>query len=179
MKWRRALGGGWVDVAMSPDGRRIAVTDGRTGQLVLLDVSSGDVVATLARDPELAFTCCAFDPGGTRLAVGCSDQGETFGFVKVLDVATGRELLKLNGHTARVNCVAYSPDGRRLASGSFDRTVKLWDAARGDEVFTLSGHTQGVLRVAFSPDGNLLATGSNDNTVRVWDARPLPEPGGP
>jgi WD40 repeat protein len=179
VKWRRPLGGEWADVAMSPDGRRIAVTDGRTGQLVLLDVSSGNVVATMASDPELAFTCCAFDPGGTRLAVGCSDPDEEFGFVKVLDLAAGRELLRLTGHTGRVNSVAFSPDGRRLASGSWDRTIKLWDTAHGDEVLTLSGHTQGVVRVAFSPDGYLLASGSNDDTVRIWDARPLQEPRGP
>jgi WD40 repeat protein len=181
VKWRSELGGecDWVDVAMSPDGRRIAVTDGRTRQLVLLDVSDGEVVPTIASDPGLAFTCCAYDPGGTRLAVGCGDPEEELGFVKVLDLATGRELLRLTGHTARVNTVAFSPDGRRLASGSWDRTIKLWDTAHGDEVMTLSGHTQGVIRVAFSPDGNLLASGSIDNTVRIWDARPLLEPGGP
>ena len=62
-----------------------------------------------------------------------------------------------------------APDGRRLATGSLDFTIKLWDTTTGEEVFTLRGHTAGVLRVAFSPDGRRLASGSIDRTVRVWD----------
>jgi WD40 repeat protein len=68
--------------------------------------------------------------------------------------------------------LAASLDGRRLATGSFDRTIKLWDTTTGEEVFTLRGHTAGVLRVAFSPDGQRIASGSIDLTVRVWDTTP-------
>jgi len=75
----------------------------------------------------------------------------------------------LAGHTDWVYSVAFSPDGKLLASGSSDSTVKLWDAATWQVVRTLSGHTYTVMSVAFSPDGTLLASGSSHDTVKLWD----------
>ena len=109
-----------------------------------------------------------FLPDGRPVSAGGSSIGSEFGEVKIWDLATGRAL-DLSGHTQLIQALACSPDGRRLATGSLDFTIKLWDTTTGEEVFTLRGHTSGVLSVAFSPDGRRLASASIDRTVRVWD----------
>ena len=68
-----------------------------------------------------------------------------------------------------VESVAFSPDGRFLASGSQDQTVRLWEVPTGQSLKTLSGHTNKVWSVVFSPDGRLLASGSADATIKLWD----------
>src|SRR5207244_783346 len=65
----------------------------------------------------------------------------------------------------------FSPDGKRLASASFDKSVKVWDAQTGQELFTLHGHTDYVYSVVFSPDGKRLASASFDKSVKVWAAQ--------
>jgi WD40 repeat protein len=74
----------------------------------------------------------------------------------------------LSGHIG-VCGVAFSPDGRLLATASADGTARLWDPATGQHQRTLTGHTNAVLGVAFSPDGRLLATAGDDGTMRLWD----------
>jgi WD40 repeat protein len=75
----------------------------------------------------------------------------------------------LTGHSHSVYTVAYSFDGKSLASGSYDQTVKIWDLATGQDFYTLTGHTEPVYSVAYSPVNPNLASGSGDKTVKIWD----------
>jgi WD40 repeat protein len=73
------------------------------------------------------------------------------------------------GHSGGVNSVAFSLDGKTVASGSGDGTIKLWDIVTGREIRTFSGHSWFVYSVAFSPDGKTVVSGSRDKTVKLWD----------
>jgi WD40 repeat protein len=92
--------------------------------------------------------------------------------VKILDVASGAEISSFSGHlqTDRIWGVAFSPDGKRVATGSWGGGLKIWDANTGQELLDLVGHTSTVTGVDFSPDGKYLATSSTDGTARIWDA---------
>ena len=78
----------------------------------------------------------------------------------------------IEGHTDAVGCVAFSPDGQQIVSGSNDWTVRVWDTKTGEVAAgPFEGHTGPVWSVAFSPDGQQIVSGSSDKTVRVWDAK--------
>ena len=80
-----------------------------------------------------------------------------------------KNVKKIAGHTESVAAVAYSPDGKQIATGSFDKTIKLWDAATLKEIRTLTGHGDMVLTLAFNKDGSKLVSGSQDKLVKVWN----------
>jgi WD40 repeat protein/uncharacterized caspase-like protein len=94
---------------------------------------------------------------------------EAIGQVELWDVASGQQLGALKGHGKGVTTVAFSRDGRLLASGSTDNTIRIWDLATKRELRTLTGHTSNIESIDFSPDGRLLASASDDGGTFLWD----------
>ena len=84
--------------------------------------------------------------------------------------SAGKAIRKLRGHGMGIHAIAFSPDGKGLASSSADRTVRIWDPIFGQEVLVLRGHASTVTAVALSPDGARLASAGTDQTVRIWEA---------
>jgi WD40 repeat protein len=103
------------------------------------------------------------------------------GTIQLWDTQTGQPLQSITAHTNIVQSVAFSPDGRSIASGGYDETVRIWDPIVGQQLLSLHGHINRVACVTFSPHGRLLASVDHDGTLNIWDARPLPgasEPSG-
>ena len=103
-----------------------------------------------------------FSPDGNLVAVAGSIG------VWLYNAETGAEVALLTGHTQSVLSVAFSPDSKTLASGSWDTTIRLWDVETGHHKLSLTQHTHGIWAVVFSPDGNTLAS-SSYGSVRLWD----------
>ena len=74
----------------------------------------------------------------------------------------------MKGHSDAIESVAYSPDGTKIISDSWDRTIKIWDANTGECLKTLEGHLDYVYSVAYSPDGTKIVSGSSDHTIKIW-----------
>ena len=99
-----------------------------------------------------------YSPDGTLLAIASSIG------IWLYDTVTLREVALLTGHTGSVNSIAFSPDGRTIASGSSDSTVRMWDGVTGRHKRTLKEHVGSVNSIAYSSDGKTLASGSSDST---------------
>jgi WD40 repeat protein len=148
-------------LAFSPDGKSLAVgSHDRTVRL--WDWASGTTKQTL-KPHDSSVLSIAFSPDGKTMAATSSD------WVKLWDVASGRELRKL-ATGGSVYSVAFSPDGTMLAVGTAGaNNLQLWDASGVNLIRSFTGHTKVVRIVYFTPDGKSLVSSSDDGTVRLWD----------
>ncbi|OUL24068.1 serine/threonine-protein kinase [Nostoc sp. 106C] len=167
-------------VAFSPDGQIIA--SGSWDKTVKLwNVNTGKVICTLTGH-QLQVTSVAFSVQGQLLASASFDRTICLWQLPTTEVllksqeATGEFknrpdctlLGTLSGHAWAVLTIAFSPDGKILATGSDDNTIKLWEVNTGQVITTLLGHSWSVVAVAFTPDGTMLISASRDRTVKLW-----------
>lgn len=145
------------------------------GILVIAGINpaaKGQEVKTLNCDFKVFAV--TFSPDGNVLATAGGETNES-GQAVLWDVATGKQLISVAGHTSHATCAAFSPDSKTLATGAWDGTVKLWDAATGKRLADLDHDLRLVASLAYSPDGKTLASGAFDLNfarpaeVKLWN----------
>jgi WD40 repeat protein len=158
------------DIALSPDGNTLAI-GGYNNIVTLWDVNTGQTLRTLTLSADTgSVNPVTFSPDGKYLAFpgAIADMNQP---IRLWDIATKDGLIKFSSEGyLNANALAFSPDGKLLASGDWDGTVYLWDVSSGKVLRPLKGHTDMILSLAFSPDGKWLASGSYDNSVLLWEA---------
>ncbi|MEI6286701.1 MAG: RING finger protein [Bacillota bacterium] len=138
-------------------------TAGKSLVIKQWNLTTQKCIMALARH-KIWMEDAAVSRDGALIAVGQAN-----GSIKIIDADSGEIVETLTGHSELVRSVAFSEDGKRLVSGSDDKTVKVWNLATGKSK-DLSGHKGWVKSVAFSPDGKVVASGSFDSTVKIWNA---------
>lgn len=156
-------------MGFAPRGEAL-LTQGAENDVKLWDRSTGNLQFGTKPDFERLLTW-RFSPDGRVLALaGDPRKRDGPADIVLVDCERGKERGRLKGHTGAVYALEFSPNGKTLASGSYDFSVKLWDPVICQELTTLIGHRGTVFSLAFTRQGNLLASASHDGTVRLWAA---------
>jgi WD40 repeat protein len=154
-------------VTFSPDGKSLAV--GTYGEVAIWDLTRGEPTRVLTNVLG-AVHDLRYSPDGRLLAVA-GGQPSAKGDLRLFQVGEWKLQAVLAGHEDTVASVAFSPDGKEIASGSFDKTVRLWDASSGKLQQTFTHHSDFVHAVAWTPDGKGLFSVSKDRSARLFDPR--------
>lgn len=151
-------------IAYAPRPKLLAV--GRYAEVELRSAESRAVVRALAGHRGNVNALVVSGDGKYLFAAG--GEPGLFGEVRQWDLSDGRLFYVFEGHKDTLYSIALSPDGKTLATGSYDQKIKLWNVETGEEIRTLSGHNGCVFGLAFRPDGKILASASADRTVKLW-----------
>ncbi|MBL8793136.1 MAG: hypothetical protein JNM56_04465 [Planctomycetia bacterium] len=130
-----------------------------TGHLLLAVVLCVQPVVLQAQNNAVTAT----SPTGKMLAVGDKDT------IRLVDAATQKDVAAMKAHIGAVTALAFSPDGKLLASGGDDKTICLWSADTGKQLRKFAGHQAGIAAVSFSADGATLTTRDNNQKTHVWE----------
>lgn len=152
-------------VAFAAQPNVIAVA--RYREVELRDAESGTLRQTLT-GIRGNVNSVAFSTDGRWVAAAGGEPGLQ-GQAALWRVADGKLERKFEGHFDALYAVAISPDGKLLATGSYDQKIKLWDIATGAEIRTLTGHNGAIYGLSFRPDGKVLASASGDRTLKLWE----------